>query len=763
MATISQFALIGDSITAGTKGSSSTAQGGPGTWAELVAEAIADLGAFGPLISSGIRGVWLGNWPLSIPQEWRRIGTTTAVVSTDAFDKSPYGIAWYASGAANGFAYDIPATWRHAISYTLYWVDYTGGGNWQYHQGGGPWKNMGQTPVHDNVMAKFSIVAEPLETPMLCGQSLCAGPDVCAARSTVELRASSDDTTAVGCLPIGIELFFLDPATNSGVIFHNVAIGGQTLHALALATSGDRMAIFDAVKTGTGSPITNTPNTGAIVMHINDVHLINNTTTWSTDHTTVYNRLSSHCRVGFISPYEVNPATDNATDQASYRAQTKTDAASHGISVLDLNDQWTALGFIANAGANAAGFLLSDLVHPSDTGHRDIAPRVTWWIRTTFSTTLALGRTGKWVTTVQSAAAGPDLLGGDYGTYDGTQGTEIDTPAAGVPFVHQGEHQATEADTAQAGALVIRKTGQQSSETDTASQGTTFESLLGLQGTEADTAQVGTPKITHLGVQGSETDTGNAGALVIRRTGIQAQETDLGFQSGTQYIFGVQVTETGVATAGTLFIAISGSQATESNTVQTGAPILAFGGFVSSEVNTGQPGFLLITLQGLQAVEINQANVGTHGFINGSQASETDTAFAGSPVAVIPAVKWSVGRARSKWQVGAIHMEISSLSVETVGVPVSAKVASSYLDLSGQPVKAAVVAQGTPAQPSDFHPAAWDVDTSVTPNVYKPQIQVGPGTTIGTLTVSKAYKFYAEVTLGTEVPVLVAEGLIEVI
>jgi lysophospholipase L1-like esterase len=149
------------------------------------------------------------------------------------------------------------------------------------------------------------------------------------------------------------------------------------------------MAWFDNVVLD-GSAITNQPNLGIVMMHINDVPEVGNTTTWNNDLTTLYNRVHTLCPVGFMSPYEVLHnylgLDYNTTTQANYRAQTKTTATNLGLTapVLDFFDAWSGLGYTDNDSTYAAGFLYTDHIHESQAGHLNMAPRVYWWLRSNF-------------------------------------------------------------------------------------------------------------------------------------------------------------------------------------------------------------------------------------------------------------------------------------------------------------------------------------------------------------------------------------------
>ena len=368
--TVRTMAFLGDSLTLGDQGGFSYALGGQGCWSERVVDLLANTAGIGPLISSGFRGVQLGFPASGYPAEWlTQPASLTTVVSTDAFDRYPYTAGRYANGAAQIWTWTKPARYRSIVGFALYWVNKTGGGNWQYRIDGGTWTNMGQTlgGATANKLCKFYVAT--------------------AITSTLDIRASSDASTAVDCFPAGIEVYYLDPLTTTqGIIGHNISVNASKLHEICLATSGDRLAFLDSIQLGTGSPIASTPNAGTIVMHINDVQLASQSG-WATDLTTLNTRASPLGPVGIISPYECSTAAYNQTQQTNYRAQTKTTAASLSAKTTDLFDAWNANGWGTNALANTAG-LLFDLTHESQLGHVDLTTRIYWFIRNQI---LALG------------------------------------------------------------------------------------------------------------------------------------------------------------------------------------------------------------------------------------------------------------------------------------------------------------------------------------------------------------------------------------
>lgn len=370
--TVSQIVLVGDSITyggivVGVGTSSLIKDGGLGAWAELDAEGLANVSGIGPLISSGFRSTWIDEWGVTS-------GTWGAVISTDAFDRVPYGEGLKsAGGSSNILKWTRPTQWRPVVGFALYFVDRTTGGNWSYRVDGGAWTAMGQTLAQDNLLAKFYVPT--------------------AVAVSVEVRAANVAGTAVAVCVAGIEAFFLSPlTTTAGLIVHNIARNGAPLNTLTLATSGDRMAFFDAVKVDPvngGGAITNRPNVAITMMHVNDVRLFADVPTWAADIATFYARVNALAPLGYLSYGEMQAPTYNATTQANYRAQTKTSAALHSIPVLDLFDAWGGAVGTQNAALAAAGIITisaspADNGHPTQTGNFDMAHRIIWWLRTQF-------------------------------------------------------------------------------------------------------------------------------------------------------------------------------------------------------------------------------------------------------------------------------------------------------------------------------------------------------------------------------------------
>ncbi len=362
---VRQLLGAGDSLLQGTAGGASIAQGSSGAVFEMAMEALANLPSVGPLISSGNRGCSLGELTDAFDVDYT--GSWTDVDPADAWDTIPYGVGKYsAAGATATVMWTKSPKWRTSVGQQITFCDYTGGGNFQYRRDGGAWTNHNQTLLNDNTLIKFY---------------------VSGAASTIEFRAY-DGAGSVGCFPVAVEWFWLPPSTTQGIIGHNLAAGGHFLSQLVAvpAGGGDRMAIFDDVRLGTGSPIQSTPNAGSMVMVINDVS--GTTAALNTNLTAFNTRLSPHGPVGFIVPYEMEVAKAAFATQVAYRAQFHTTATALSAEIIDLYDIYTAMGLGTGSGTQTAAIiaagLVGDGIHQTPAGSRDQWPRIYWWLRNQF-------------------------------------------------------------------------------------------------------------------------------------------------------------------------------------------------------------------------------------------------------------------------------------------------------------------------------------------------------------------------------------------
>lgn len=447
---ISQFALWGDSLTDGSYLDHATAQGGLGSWAELLAERLGNIGGLGPVLGTGYIGVGTGQqWSLSggfrfvystaITSGSNGVNTSsfagagvlnvqrstglggasgTVIVGNSAgtnatitytgrtstggtmtltgctkttgtnfvmstgdicvqsgtlsvapfVNKAPQGEGWYSPGSITDVAtFTRPVYWRTPVGMAVYFIDMTGGGNWQYSIDGGTWTQHGQTITASNNIIKFYI-----PTTM---------------HSDIRFRAY-DGASNAAMFVIGVELFWTDPRTAgaSGVIVHNFGINGWTLNdATCQMNVGDRFAILDSVTLGTGSPITNKPAAGIIEMFLANDYGFLDLTAYAVQLTTFYNRASTVGPVILINPWELGGGT--GATQATYRAQKKTTGASLGATVHDFFDDLSGNGYgIVTTQAVVLGTIgyLQDFIHAGQSGHLDIATRMYWLFRAAF-------------------------------------------------------------------------------------------------------------------------------------------------------------------------------------------------------------------------------------------------------------------------------------------------------------------------------------------------------------------------------------------
>lgn len=363
---VTQFLFIGDSLTAGTAGSFNVGQGGKGSWVELLTEAFAHLLNL-PILGPGIRGLWNdAGFDFPGSGEWTHTGSWTKTGAGGAFDCAPYGYSWTGNSIGDTVTWTRSAKLRPVVGFSLYWIDRTSAANdnWQYQIDGGSWVNMGQSIAADNKLAKFYVAS--------------------SVTSTVAIRCYDGTADAHACL-VGIEPYYLDPRSNSGVIVQNLTVNGEKLRTLW--SSGLRLSFVDRMKLGTGSPPSSTPNAGTLIMHINDFQTaLSNPSQWASDLTQTYNYVAPFGPVAFMNPWESGPyflSIFDTTSQANGRAQTKTTAASLSVPVLDHFDVETARGITNNAAMNANG-LLVDTLHESQLYHQVLWQRIFWFMRQNF-------------------------------------------------------------------------------------------------------------------------------------------------------------------------------------------------------------------------------------------------------------------------------------------------------------------------------------------------------------------------------------------
>jgi lysophospholipase L1-like esterase len=348
---IRHIVCVGDSITSGKVGGFNYSAGGKGSWTERFATAAGH--AIGPDAGFGFRGLWLRNgWE----PEWSEAGTWTPTTVSDSFDVCPWGEGLRSSGGpSNTLSWTRPSPVSVA-GFDLYWFKMAGAGNWQYRVDNGAWVNMNQSlSPADNKLHKF-YVGQPVQT-------------------RVDIRAFNG---SVPCLaPIGgIGIYSVDPNTTRGLIVHNLGAGARFLSDFVHASSGNRLAWFDAVVSNPVS-LAFKPDL-VIAMFSNDV-VHQDTTVWKADLTKLVNRVRWYSDVVLMNPYERGGFS--TTVQAQFRSATRDVVNARRCALFDIYNAYAGAGATGWQAADNAG-LMFDNLHPSQLGHVDIAARVWRMLRT---------------------------------------------------------------------------------------------------------------------------------------------------------------------------------------------------------------------------------------------------------------------------------------------------------------------------------------------------------------------------------------------
>jgi hypothetical protein len=95
---------------------------------------------------------------------------------------------------------------------------------------------------------------------------------------------------------------------------------------------------------------------------------------------------------------------------------------------------------------------------------------------------------------------------------------------------------------------------------------------------------------------------------------------------------------------------------------------------------------------------------------------------------------------------------ISVLSTEYLRVPVRARSSGAWVNPTSDVVTMALPYRGVTPVSGDWHPASWETDATVTPNLYFARLLVGP--VGGTLYQPGTYDVYVKIADNPEVPVL---------
>lgn len=609
--------VLADSEGAGTIFNYAQSRGGKGSWAELTSQYLAAIPGLGPVISPGARFVHLGLMPFPTG-EWTFSGAFSTVASTDAFDRLPHGYGKYGSGSGLVATYTVPLGWPPITCFELWWVDLAGGGDNSYSIDGGAQTNFGQTRNGNNKLSKF-FVNSPIT-------------------STITIRMANAAGTSQLGMPAGITPYFADPrGATTGVIVNNFGSNGATLHAAVAATSGDRLAVFDDVQLGTGSPIPVAPNI-AVMLFVNDIIRANDTE-WGTDETTLATRLNLGTKLVLVGAWAIETTDYNLTQQGLYRTKTGVIAGSTGSTFLDINASWVARGY-ADVTAQGAAFL-QDSLHPKQAGHFAIADLVTGTIRNKCLTATVAGNL--YAFTVGQSYVGPQTMLGGFASFittdAGARASETDTGQPGIAASTAAGARAPETDTANVGVPKATPTGQLATETDTANAGSTTTTVVGARATETDTGNAGMPTTATGGTQGTETDTANAGTVLSLVDESGSALTDeygepVTDEYGDPIIGGPPPDELDLANNGTTVVSAAGQSATETDSGNSGTVLTVVVGAVALETNEGLSGSGAIP--GAQATETGTANAGTVAVVAvGALATATNTANAATIVTTV--------------------------------------------------------------------------------------------------------------------------------
>jgi hypothetical protein len=382
-------------------------------WVEQLATRLDEMaGAGAPRPGDGFRGLWR--------DEWKHHGRWTQITTSESFDVAPFRQGYLSPGRkTDRLEWCKPAAIT-VTGFDVYWVDAPGTGDWQFRIDGGHWQNIG--PPAAGVDGSAGTASGNLHRRSVDGP----------VEARVEIRAF-DGRAPCGAAVVGIAPARTDPAASSGTVVHNLGHAHQMLAAFCRDSSGDPLAVLDAIRP---QLIT--------VLFTNDVRL-HDAERFGRELRGVVERVDPYADVVLIAPFEqrvprqvddaqttagsevvtsasaVFLASDSGTQvrganipagtaiasvqstevalltsaatgtsaagalaiegrrqaeiQAAYRSVTRDLAATQGCAFVDLYDAWSATNGPGWDAAYAAG-LMVDGLHPTQLGHDDIAARV---------------------------------------------------------------------------------------------------------------------------------------------------------------------------------------------------------------------------------------------------------------------------------------------------------------------------------------------------------------------------------------------------
>lgn len=438
---IRQFVIFGDSVwNQYTPGNSSLARGGKGAAVELLVERLGAIKDVGPVLSTGVRGVWNADnksvYEWTVPTStagFRQDGSSTAP-TTHVWGRAPITMVINGHTAADYLKYKRPPMWRKPVGFAVYMVDVTGHNGEYSTDNGATWTNFGQAigaggAPGTNHLIKFYVNTWNNTTDSVWFRGYNGGVDI-----------------NVGI--VGIELFWVDPSTaTNGIIGHELTVDGYSLHTMNGYSGGsDPYALLDKVFLGTGSPtFTPTPNFFLWMPFGGDIRNANPDQWYAptgvpgvpgTGDLRKWNdRVKNICPQLWTSDYQFadgavpaeNPFSPPANvspysfaSMVAYRARTKQAVADFKIAdYISFYDEWAALGINTWTKGVRQGWLTNpsaiganDAGHPLDAGTADLANRLYH----------RLADSAQWLHVARSRSEylGVSLLGGGGGVLGGT-------------------------------------------------------------------------------------------------------------------------------------------------------------------------------------------------------------------------------------------------------------------------------------------------------------------------------------------------------
>jgi hypothetical protein len=352
----------------------------------------------GPRVGDGFRGLWHDN-------EWTQCGAWTQTQPTDPFDVAPFRRGLYSSGCATDeLVWAKPETLTvHAFD--VYSFHVPDAGTWQYRVDGGPWTSIPHVDdrvcryfIHQAIEQQLTIRGHDQVAPVMgIGTYTRSAPG--ARGVVVHNLGHQQQFLTQFCRPsAGDPLALLDvlaPDLVTVLFSNDVVLGDAGRFAEALETLVTRVGPYadvlimtpfeqrtprcvdDAVTVAGSAELTSQyalflptdegkPIEGANIAAETSIARVQSTERATM--TVPATGTSSHGEMRIES-------RRSGSLQARYRAVTRATAEALGCRLLDLADAWTASVGPGWDAAYAAGFMYDGL-HPSQTGHNDIAKRV---------------------------------------------------------------------------------------------------------------------------------------------------------------------------------------------------------------------------------------------------------------------------------------------------------------------------------------------------------------------------------------------------